>query len=72
VAPVSGLASVYTCEDPSSPSQSLYMDVGMMMPKKGVPRGGVMDRKHWEHKRDKGRCRCEARSAYLFPNVSPC
>ena len=38
VAPVSGLSNVYTCEDPSSPSQSLYMDMAMvMMPKKGVP-----------------------------------
>ncbi len=35
-APVPGLSSVYTCEDPSSPSQSLYMGMGMvMMPKKG-------------------------------------
>jgi hypothetical protein len=25
------------------------------MQKKGVPRGGVMDRKHGEHKRDKPR-----------------
>ena len=38
-------------------SQSLYTDMGMVMPKKGVPGGGVMDRKHGEHKRDKGR-RC--------------
>src|ERR687895_2816802 len=29
-------------------------------------------RKHGEHKRDKQRCRCEAQSAYLFPNISPC
>jgi hypothetical protein len=30
VAPVSGLSNVYTCEDPSSPSQSLYIDMGMV------------------------------------------
>jgi hypothetical protein len=43
VAPVPDLSNVYTCEDPSSPSQSLYMDMGMvMMPKKGVPRDGAM------------------------------
>jgi hypothetical protein len=29
-------------------------------------------REHEEHKRDKERCRCEARSAYLFPNVFRC
>jgi hypothetical protein len=29
-------------------------------------------REHEEHKRDKERCRCEAQSAYLFPNSSPC
>jgi hypothetical protein len=27
---------------------------------------------HGEHKYDKERCRCEARSAYLFPNVFRC
>jgi hypothetical protein len=57
VAPVPGLSNVYTCEDPSSPSQSLYMDMGMvMMPKKGVPRDGAM-REHRERKCDKVR-RC--------------
>ncbi len=29
-------------------------------------------REHGEYKHDKERCRCEARSAYLFPNISPC
>jgi hypothetical protein len=29
-------------------------------------------REHGEHKRDKERCQCEARCAYLFPNISPC
>ncbi len=29
-------------------------------------------REHGEHKRDKERCRCEARSAYLCPNVCRC
>jgi len=48
------------------------MDMGMvMMPMKGVPRDGAMGREHREHKRDKERCRCEARSAYVFPNISP-
>jgi hypothetical protein len=43
VAPVSGLSNVYTCEDPSSPSQSLYMDMGMVMIReKGGPRDGAM------------------------------
>jgi hypothetical protein len=27
---------------------------------------------HGEHKRDKERCRCEARSAYFFQNISCC
>ena len=31
-----------------------------------------MDREPREHKRDKQRCPCEARSAYLFPNISCC
>jgi hypothetical protein len=36
VAPVPDLSNVYACENPSSPSQSLYMGMGMvMMPKKG-------------------------------------
>jgi hypothetical protein len=29
-------------------------------------------REHGERKADKDRCRCEARSAYLFPNVFRC
>ena len=34
----------YPPQELSSPSQSLYMDVGMvMMPKKGIPRDGAMD-----------------------------
>jgi hypothetical protein len=58
VTPVPGLSNVANPQKLSSPSQSLYRAMGMvMMPKKGVPRGGVMDRKHGEHKRDKGR-RC--------------
>ena len=43
VAPFPDLSNVYAPQYLSSPSQSLYMDMGMvMMPKKGVPRGGVM------------------------------
>jgi hypothetical protein len=39
VAPVPGLSNVATPQKLSSPSPSLYMDMGMvMMPKKGVPR----------------------------------
>ena len=58
VAPVPGLSNVYTCEYPSSPSQSLYMDMGMvMMPKKGLPRDGAMGRRPKERKGDKAR-RC--------------
>jgi hypothetical protein len=72
VAPVPDLLNVATPQNLSSPSQSLYMDMGMvMMPKKGV-RGMCNEREHGEHKRDKERCRCEARSAYLFPNVFRC
>jgi hypothetical protein len=38
VAPVPDLSNVATPHNLSSPSQSLYMDVGMvMMPKKGMP-----------------------------------
>ena len=29
-------------------------------------------RKHGEHEHDKERCRWEAQSAYLFPNISCC
>jgi hypothetical protein len=58
VAPVPDLSNVYTCEDPSSPSQSLYMDMGMvMMPKKGGPERRRDGREHGEHKADKTR-RC--------------
>ncbi len=43
VAPVPDLSNVATPQKLSSPSQSLYMDMGMvMMPKKGVPRDGAM------------------------------
>jgi hypothetical protein len=35
-------------------------------------RDGAMGREQWERKAVKERCRCEARSAYLFPNISPC
>ena len=38
----------------------------------GGPEGCAMGREHGEHKRDKERYRYEARSAYLFLNVSPC
>jgi hypothetical protein len=38
-----GSSNVLPSQSLSSPSQSLYMDMGMvMMPKKGVPRDGVM------------------------------
>ncbi len=44
VAPVPDLANVaLPPQNLSSPSQSLYMDMGMvMMPKMGVPRDGAM------------------------------
>ena len=44
VAPVPGLSNVATPpQELSSPSQSLYMDMAMvMMPKKGVPTDGTM------------------------------
>jgi len=43
VAPVPDLSNVATPENLSSPSHSLYMDMGMvMMLKKRVPRGGVL------------------------------
>jgi hypothetical protein len=43
VAPDPGLSNVVAPQKLSSPSQSLYMDMGMvMMPKKGVPRDGAM------------------------------
>jgi hypothetical protein len=46
VAPVPGLSSVATPQKLSSPSQSLYMDMAMvMMPKKGVPRDVAMGRR---------------------------
>jgi hypothetical protein len=73
VAPVPGLSNVATPENLSSPSHSLYMDMAMViMPKKGAPERRRNGREHGEHKRDKERCRCEARSAYLFPNISCC
>ena len=31
-----------------------------------------MGREYWERTAVNERCRCEARSAYLFPNISPC
>jgi hypothetical protein len=38
-----GSSNVLPSQSLSSPSQSLYMDMGMvMMPKKGVPRDGAM------------------------------
>ena len=43
VAPFPDLSNVATPQELSSPSQSLYMDMGMvMMPKKGIPRDGAM------------------------------
>jgi hypothetical protein len=41
---------------------------------KGVRHSPEMDdgREHEEHECDKERCPCEARSAYLFPNISCC
>ena len=35
-------------------------------------RDGVMGREPKERKAVKERCRYEARSAYLFPNIFPC
>src|SRR5215210_8937183 len=35
-------------------------------------RDRATSRQHGEHKAVKERCRCEAQSAYLFPNISPC
>jgi hypothetical protein len=49
VAPVPDLSNVATPQKLSSPSQSLYMDMGMVMiPKKGVQRGSVRGREHKE------------------------
>ena len=43
VAPVPGMSNVATPQELSSPSQSLYMDMGMVMIReKGVPRDGAM------------------------------
>ena len=61
VAPFPDLSNVATPKDLSSPSQSLYMDMGMvMMPKKRGPERRRDRREHEEHKRDKERCRCDA------------
>src|SRR5215211_3935266 len=35
-------------------------------------RDRATSRQHGERKAVKERCRCEAQSAYLFPNISPC
>jgi hypothetical protein len=57
VAPVPDLSNVATPENLSSPSHSLYRDMGMvMMPKKGS-RGMCNGQEHGEHKADKAR-RC--------------
>jgi len=54
----------------SSPSQSLYMDMAMvMMPKKGVPRGSVSGREHGERKGDKGR-RCSRSTRPLGASIA--
>jgi hypothetical protein len=53
-------------------------DDGLQCFSKGVrhsaleTRGGAMGREPKERKAVKERCRYEARSAYLFPNISPC
>jgi hypothetical protein len=58
VAPVPGSRTWLPPQKLSSPSLSLYMDMGMViMPKMGVPRDGAMGWEHREHKRDKAR-RC--------------
>ena len=58
VAPVPGLSNVASPQKLSSPSQSLYMDMGMvMMPKKGGPDRRCDGQEHREYKRDKA-CRC--------------
>jgi hypothetical protein len=76
VAPVPDLSNVATpTKDIITIPITLYgyVDMGMvMMPKKGVPRDGAMGREYGEYKRDKERCRCEARCAYLFPHVFRC
>ena len=54
VAPFPDLSNVATPQKPLSPSQSLYMDMGMvMMPKKGGPDRRRDGREHREYKRDK-------------------
>jgi len=57
-APVPGLLNVATPTKLSSPSQSLYMDMAMViMQKKGGPERRRDEREHGEHKRDKAlRC----------------
>jgi hypothetical protein len=53
----------------SSPSQSLYMDTGMvMMPKKGVPRAGAMGGSMGSTRLTKP----VAVDVYISPNISPC
>src|SRR5919107_4842566 len=54
--PVPDLSNVASPQNLSSPSQSLYMDMGMvMMPKKGGPSRWRDRREHREYKRDKAR-----------------
>jgi hypothetical protein len=56
VAPVPDLSNVATPQKLSSPSQSLYMDMGMVMIReKGVPDRRRNGREHREYKRDKTR-----------------
>jgi hypothetical protein len=54
VVPFPGLSNVATPKTYNHHSQSLYMDMGMvMMPKKGGPERRRDRREHGEHKRDK-------------------
>ena len=73
VAPVPDLSNVATPQNLSSPSQSLYMDMGMvMMPKKGVPRGGVMGGSMGSTSATKSDAGVKRKAVYLFPNIAPC
>jgi hypothetical protein len=73
VAPVSGLSNVATPTRPIITIPiTLYRYGNGDDAEEGGPERRRDGREHGEYKRDKERCRCEARCAYLFPNVFRC
>ncbi len=73
VAPVPGLSNVATpTEAIITIPTSIYGYGNGDNAEEGGSKGSAMSREYGEYKLDKERCRCEARSAYLFPNISPC